>query len=229
MSTLFSFSVTFQDGEERLTITGRADGGSDESIVSAQVAERAVIKRVGKTRMINPITLRVALRTDMDAQKFTFLRAWTLTRTVLSLSPDSFALLNERYLVADASLAAEDMLISLPVLCHLDVDGKTLLKERRGLLNGSNCFNVNGKDLKCAREIISRLMVARLNLVSNESVTVSKSEDEDHDGSQVRQSRDSSVDYYRVCEKKDPFLDPSVLDPLDSDQKTPWRPACRPC
>lgn len=32
-------------------------------------------------------------------------------------------------------------------------------------------------------------------------------------------SSDSLVDYYRVREKKDPCTDPSVLDPLDSDQK----------
>lgn len=61
---------------------------------------------------------------------------------VLKLSAGSFALLNVEFLVTDAELAAEDQLIGLSILPHLDVDTKTLLENRRDLLDGTDCSSV---------------------------------------------------------------------------------------
>lgn len=209
-STSASLTVTFHDGDESLSVTGRADDGSDESIVSAEAVERAVLNGVGKIRKIKPVTLQVALKSETKAQSFTFSRTWTPPRTILKLSAGPLALLNVRYLVAESNLTAEDVLIGLPVLRHFGVDTKTLLEERRDLLDGSDCSNVEaGKG-----GTVSRLMVARLHCVPNEAV----SEDCSKEGDPTY-SRDSSVDYYRVREEEDPFPDPSVLDPLDIDQE----------
>lgn len=46
-STLSSFMVSFQDGDEYLSAKGRADDSSDKSIVSAPVAENAVLSGKG--------------------------------------------------------------------------------------------------------------------------------------------------------------------------------------
>lgn len=68
-----------------------------------------------------------------------FYRTWIPPKTVFNLSAGPLALLNTEYLVADADFAVEDTLIGLPVLQHLHVEIKTLLGERRVLLDRSDC------------------------------------------------------------------------------------------
>lgn len=69
-------------------------------------------------------------------------------------------------MIANANLAVEDLLIGDPVLCHLGVDTKTLLEERRDLLDGIYCSNANVVLEKGGS--VSRLMVACLNRVTDE-------------------------------------------------------------
>lgn len=54
---------------------------------------------------------------------------------------DRNALLNVEYLVADANLAVEDLLIGLAVLRHLGVDTKTILEKLHDLLYRSDCLS----------------------------------------------------------------------------------------
>lgn len=130
----------------------------------AQIAERAVLNGVGKIHKINPITVQAALKTDTKAQSFPFSRTWTPTRIVLKFSTGPFALLNVRYLVADASLTSEDILLCLLlVVHHLFVDTNALLEEFSDLLDGTECVNVDSRSRKGSRSTASRLMVARLN------------------------------------------------------------------
>lgn len=71
-------------------------------------------------------------------KSYTFSRLWTPPRTVLNaaISAGSQALLNVEYPVADADLSVEDILVGFPVLRHMSVNEKTLLEQRRDLLDG---------------------------------------------------------------------------------------------
>lgn len=102
---------------------------------------------------------QVALKEDFDAKKFTFSGSWTAPRTMLKLSAGPLALLNVEYLVTDMELAAEDLLMGLPVLRHFGVDNETLLEDRRNLLSETDCSNAapNNQDGR-----VGRLMIARL-------------------------------------------------------------------
>lgn len=100
-----SFTARFHDGEERLSITSRADDGSDESIISAKVAEHVILNGVGKIHRIHSITFQIALKTDMEAQSFTFSGTRAPPRKVLKLCAGPLSL-NVRYLVAGSSLTA---------------------------------------------------------------------------------------------------------------------------
>lgn len=209
LSRTGSVQVELQDGSETVNARGRADDGSDESIVSSRIAEQAVLNGVGKMAKITPITLQVALKSGANAETFTFSRSWTPPRLVLKLSAGPLALLNVRFLVADADLAVEDLLIGLPVLRHLGVDTKTLLEERRDLLDGTDC-NLHHLDVGTSKMgRVSRLMIARLNRLSDCTGNISGPE---------HGNRDTSVNYYDVREEMDPFPDASLLDPADADQ-----------
>lgn len=66
------------------------------------------------------------------------------------------------------------MSIGLPVLRHLCVDKKTLLEERRDLLDKSDCSKAIFGDGKGPRGTVSRIMVAQLYGVTNKFATVNK-------------------------------------------------------
>lgn len=204
-----SFEVQFQDGNESLWANGRADDGYDESIITARIAEHAVLNGVGKIKKITPISLQVALKSGSEAESFTFTRTWTPPRLVLKLAAGPLAFLSVRFLVSDADLAVEDTLLGLPVLGNLGIDTKTLLEERRDLLHGPDCSSVKFCSSSENGGRVSWLMIARLNRMSNDLVSSTKA---DH------YLRGNAVDYYQVRGEKDPFPDPSVLDPLDLDQ-----------
>lgn len=108
--------MTVSDGNELMISKGLTDDGSDESIVSPKFAERVVLNGIGKMTKIDSVKLQVALNNSSEAQSFTFSRTWTPPRTVLPLYTGTLALVNETFLVANDDLAAEDLLIGLPVL-----------------------------------------------------------------------------------------------------------------
>lgn len=196
------------DGEESIEAIGRPDDGSDESIVSSKLAEKAVLNGIGKMSKIPLVKLQVALKEGEEAKEFSFSRSWTTPRTILQLSSGPLALVNVTYLVADAQLAVEDLLIGLPILKHLGIDTKTLLEERRDLLDGADCSTIRAASSGLHGGQVSRLMVARLNRTTNDAVEPVM---------EIFENR-TRVDYYRVKEEVDPFPDPSLLDPVDSDQ-----------
>lgn len=130
-----SFSVTLSDGKEFLTTNGHTGNGSDESIASFNLAESAAYLGIGKITKNDPISLQVALKNGEDTQKVSFLKTITAPRAVLRLAAASLVSANVSFLIADADLAVEDLLIDLPVLQHLGINTKTLLGERRDLLD----------------------------------------------------------------------------------------------
>lgn len=197
--------VTVSDGLASLDTAGRCDDGSDESLVSPSLAERAAMKGIGKLSSIAPVRLQVALKKEeQEAQTFSFSRTWTAPRTILHLASGQLALVNIKFLVADDDLACEDLLIGRPVLHHLQIDTKTLLELSRKSLDGTDCSNVGRLTLANRGGYVSRIMVSRLNHIRTEE----KDLDPDH----------PRINYFTARSEPDPFPDPSLLDPLDENQ-----------
>lgn len=157
---LSSFSVKILDSTESVMASGQTDDGSDESIVSPKVAENAALNGIGKFKKISSISLQVPLKDGDDPQKFTFSSMWTPPGTVLLLSAGLLALVNVAFLVADADLLVEGLLIGLPVLQHLGVDTKTLSEGCRDLLEGSGCSSVAASHSGVHGGQVNRLMIA---------------------------------------------------------------------
>lgn len=131
-----------------------------------------------------------------------------------------------KYLVADAILAAKDLLNGLPVLHYLGVDTKTLLEEHHDALDETDFLTVKMTNHGGNTGCVNRLIVSRLNRVSNDAVvandeaepTTTSSPDTTPD-TQPKPSRGEFVDYVQVREEQDPFPDASILDLLDEDRK----------
>lgn len=207
--------IRLEDGTEFIDAVGRADDGSDESIVSRRLAEKAALDGIGKIAKIEPLVLQVALMKGDKAQTFRFSRTWTPPRTVLRLSTGPLALTNLKFFVADDELAAEEILIGLPVLRHLGVDTKTMLERDRERLDGADC-----SALKSSKNggSVSRLMIARHNRIVNTPKEDEIPGEQGLSGSKLEDRR-PRVDYFESKEEEDPFPDESLLDPIDVAQQ----------
>ena len=206
-----SCRMTVQDVRTTLDVVGRCDDGSDETLASKELAEKAVLKGIGKLEAIETVHLRVALTRKEETAGFAFSRAWTVPSTVLNLSSGRLALKNIRFLVADddGAMTCEDLLIGLPVLRHLRVDTKTLLEANISNLDGTDC-SLHGKPPTNMGKL-GRLMTARLNRQRNDD---------------KRPAADRpKVNYHAAHTEEDPFPDPSLLDPIDEDQHDDIRKA----
>lgn len=191
-----------------MTAHGRTDDGSDESIVSPKFAEQALLNGIGKLTKIDQVTLQVALKDGESAQEFSSSRTWTPPCTVLCLAAGPLALVNVTFLVANADLSAEELLIGLPVLQHLGINTKTLLEQKHDVIDGVDCSSIRNETAASRGGYVSRLMIARINRASNSTVDSDKPLDD------LR----PRVNYFCVREEEDPFPDASLLDPIDSDQ-----------
>lgn len=155
-----------------LLAKGCTDDGANEFIISSQISERTILNVIKKMYKITPASLQAALSMDAKAEKITVSRSWTPLRTVLELSAGPLALLNVKVFVTNAELSAEDLFLRLPALRHLVVYSKSLLEERRDLLDVRDCSSArqthHGRRSRC----ISRPMFARLYRFCNNAVTM---------------------------------------------------------
>lgn len=101
------------DAGQAVISNGRTDDGSDQTIVSSQFVESAVLQNFERFTNIEKVCLQAALKDTEIAQKFSFSGTWTPPRTILHLNAGPLALLNASFLVADDKLSVEDMLIGL--------------------------------------------------------------------------------------------------------------------
>lgn len=189
-----------------MTARGRADDGSDETIVSSSFVERAVLNGIVKMMKVEKVVFQVALKDGDATQSFSFSRTWTPPRTILRLAAGPLALVNATFYVADAELSAEYLLPGLPVLQHLGSDTKTLLEQKRVVLDGYDCSDVINDCTSSNNGQVSLLLTARLNRIDNDS---------DENANDINRPH---VNYYRNREEEDPFPDTSLLDPVDSAQ-----------
>lgn len=109
----------------------------------------------------------------------------------------------QQFIVAgDAgAMVCDDLLIGLPVLQHLTVDAKTLLKANIHALD-----KTEGSLTKTPSSMgkLGRLMTARL--------------DRQYDDDTRTVADRPRVNYFEVRLEEDPFLYPSLLNPIDEDQ-----------
>lgn len=202
--------MTVSKGNHSVHLSGHYDDGSDESIISPNLAERASVRGIGKNSAIHPVTLRVPQKSGKGAQVFKFLLSWVASRTVLQLSSERLALLDIRYLVADDYLICEVILIGLPVLRHLIIDTKTLLDANLEALDRTDC-SVPHVRMDNSGGYVTRAMRARLN-----------SQQDDVPSSKFVLQREDSrprVSYFKARSDEDTFPVPALLDPVDYDQK----------
>jgi len=210
-----SCRMTVQDTRASLGVIGRCEDGSDETLVSKEIAEKAVLQGIGKLEAVATVRLEVALKKKGSKATFPFSRAWTVPSTVLHLSSGRLALKNITFLVADDddAMVCEDLLIGLPVLKHLRVDTKTLLEENITALDGTDCGLIDAPRGPMGK--LGRLMTARLNGQGNAVGTASR----------VAATDRPKVHYHQARHAEDPFPDPSLLDPIDNDQHDDIRKA----
>lgn len=211
-----SCPIEVSDGIASLSGTGRCDDGCDESIVSPTLAQTAVCKGIGKFKAIAPVHIQVAIKSDSEPSTFTFSRIWQVPRLILELASGRLALRNISFLVADSELAAEDLLIGLPVLKHLGIDSKTLLERNRATLDGTDCDLVRPRQDVSTCGTLGRLLIARLQRVKGpEPIAEDNSETENATGT----ARQKPSDPERPCEnffahklEHDPFPNPNLMD-----------------
>lgn len=70
-------------------------------------AEKAVLKDIGEIMKIDKILIGVAMNDGEKAQKFSFTKIWSPTKTIPSLSVGPRALINVKFVVADAKFSCE--------------------------------------------------------------------------------------------------------------------------
>lgn len=127
----------------------------------------------------------------------------------MHLASGQLGLAHISYLVADDDLACEELLIGLPVIKQLQIDTRTLLETNRAVLHGSDCSHIGNPTANSRGGSLSRLMTARRNSVANSEIDVERDEKDDR----------PHVDYFECRTVTDPFPDPSLLDPIDHEQR----------
>lgn len=208
-----SCPIVVSDGLATLRGHGRCDDGSDESISSPQLAQKAVVKGIGKMAAISPVTIQVALKESDTPASFTFSRLWTVPRLVLELSAGQMALINVEFLVADDEIACEDVLVGLPILRHLGIDSRTLLERNWSTLTETDCASVVHSTASDSCGALGRLMIARLNSVSMATAPQTPAH--------KRNPNRPRGDYYAYKYDVDPFPDPSLIEQhAETDQST---------
>lgn len=103
------------------------------------MSESIAIKEIGKHTSNPPVILKVGIQKGDECQFFKFHRSWKVLRTVIQLSTGQMAFVKMTYFVADDKIACQDLLIGRAVLLHLQVDYRTLLENKRALLDRTDC------------------------------------------------------------------------------------------
>lgn len=146
---------------------------------------------------------------DVDSShEFIFRRTWTTPRTVFLLSAGPLALVNMTYLVTDADLASEGLHVALPVLQHLVVDTKTVVKNNGESVIGSHCSPIGGPNTRTHGGQVHRLVMAPLNSLRNSHLS--------SDSPSVNTR--SRLSLFKIKKKQDLFPRCSLIDPVGSIQ-----------
>lgn len=134
----------------------------------------------------------------------------------MELSSERLALTNISFLVSDAALVSEDMLIGLPVLQHLGIDLRLLLECNPAVLDGTDCSAAPHPSVSKTCGSFGRLMIARHQRVTGQELIDDSSTTTPHaPPSNPKRPREN---YFAHKFDEDPFPDPNLLD-LDDKSK----------
>lgn len=196
--------LTIQNVQATLNVVKRCDDGSDETLASKELVEKAALWGIDKLKTNSTVSLKVALTKKSASAEFFFSRAWTVPSTILHLFPGRLALKIITFLVADDDgvMVCEDLLFGLPVLRLLRVDTKTPLEANIHSLDGAECSLPDQQPTNMSK--LGRLMTVRL----------SRQCDDDKRPAADR----PRISYHQACAEEDPFPGPSLPDPMGVDQ-----------
>ena len=200
---------TLSDNDAEVTCKGRCDDGSDETLISPRIAERAALQGIGKINSIAKVSVQVALKEDSSAETFTFSRSLSVPRTLMDLSSGQLELLNFTFLIADGDLADEDLLIGQPILAHLGIDSRTMLENNRSSLDVTDCSKISTIATDKSSKV-GRVLLARIS--KNTGISRSPSVENKLDPNRPKS------DYTANRNDPDPFPNPSLIDIEDGNQ-----------
>ena len=120
--------------------------------------------------------VQVALKCGEKAQTFTANREWIIPRIVLKLTAGPLALLNVSFLVTDAEISDEDLLIGRPVPQHSGIDTRTVMEAQQSSLTETDCHNFR-RAIKSTSKV-GRVIIARIMRVRNEPLTCESNDTE---------------------------------------------------
>lgn len=180
--------IILKDDRALLDCFVRCDDGTDESIASPRLTESEILSGIGKLRKINPVTIQVAVKDNIEALKFTFSREWNVPRLIMHLSVGLLALPNTMFFVADAALAENDLLIVQTVLKHLGLDSKTMLKNNHAQLNETDYSGVP-RDTETSSSVDLILMAIVRKVNNKEIMEIGKDKKDKTDTSKDIQQR----------------------------------------
>lgn len=111
MAATLSCPFVLWDGIASMKGSGRCDDGSDDSIATSKLAQQAVLKGIARLEAIDPVSIQVALTSTDKPESLTFPRVSKVPRLILERSTGRLALTNISFLLSDAALSSEDVLI----------------------------------------------------------------------------------------------------------------------
>lgn len=143
--------------------------------VSSQEKPYTTVLKDSKTFLLQQYKLH--WKTDIKQKKITFFWIWSVPRSKLKLFAGLFTFLNFQYLVSDSKLGKHGLFHDFLILGCLIADTKTLLEERRDLLDGSNSGRIS--TLIVSKQIgqVGHPMIACLCNVAGARVNTSKGSD----------------------------------------------------
>ena len=193
--------VKFSSGVSMIEATGRFDDGSDDTLASASVAERAAKQNIGTLQPIPRTTLSMPVTsTSQPPSTFTCSRKWIVPRTMIEVASGNLCLLNIAYMVVDGELSTEDVLIGRPILEHLRIDTNTLILSNYDRINNTDCASVPNPT-SCITSTVRR---------------IETSPSSQQEASEI--STRPLVNYHQARTESDFIYDPSLLEIIDESQ-----------
>lgn len=131
----------------------------------------------------------------------------------MHLAASSLALLSVSVFVGYAKIMGEDKRLGCPVLKHLDIDLRTVLENNRSSLDGTGCADIGM--LATKTKSVGRCLISRHQVIKG--ITTISSENT-HQPTSLLYPYQPRTSYWLTDIEADPFLNPSVINPVDDFQ-----------
>lgn len=87
---------------------GSCEDKSDDNVAFPDLAQKELLKWIGRFEAFLPVCIHVALSSTNKAQAYNFSHVWKVPHLVMKLYAGRLALKNVSFLVADGDLAYKD-------------------------------------------------------------------------------------------------------------------------